>query len=71
MSSFTLEPHGITVENIARNLPTAILYEEAIRADPRSSISDSGALIAYSGDKTGRSPLDKRVVKNAESESDV
>lgn len=71
MSSFTLEPHGITLENIARNLPTAILYEEAIRADPRSCISDSGALIAYSGDKTGRSPLDKRVVKNAESESDV
>ena len=71
MSEFSLEAHGITVTNIARNLPSAILYEEAIRADPRSCISDTGALIAYSGDKTGRSPLDKRVVKNPESEEDI
>src|SRR5262249_12237266 len=35
------------------------------------AISDSGALIAYSGAKPGRSPKDKRVVKNAASEQDV
>ena len=71
MSDFNLEDHGITVQNIVRNPPPAILYEEAMKADPPCSIADSGALIAYSGTKTGRSPLDKRVVKNPESENDI
>jgi phosphoenolpyruvate carboxykinase (ATP) len=68
VSDFNLEAHGITVQKVLRNLAPALLYEEAIRADPRCCIADSGALIAYSGTKTGRSPLDKRVVKNPESE---
>ena len=71
MSKFSLEAYGITVEKVLRNLPPALLYEEAIRADPRCCIADSGALIAYSGTKTGRSPLDKRVVRNPESENDI
>lgn len=71
MSDFNLEAHGITVQKVLRNLAPALLYEEAIRADPRCCIADSGALIAYSGTKTGRSPLDKRVVKNPESENDI
>jgi len=71
VSDFNLEAHGITVQKVLRNLAPALLYEEAIRADPRCCIADSGALIAYSGTKTGRSPLDKRVVKNPESENDI
>ena len=71
MSDFNLEAHGIFVQNLFRNLPTAVLYEEAIRYDSRCSIAESGALIALSGDKTGRSPMDKRVVQNPESEADI
>jgi phosphoenolpyruvate carboxykinase (ATP) len=71
MSNFDLRPHGITVEDVRRNLPPAKLYAEALRDDPDAAMADSGALIAYSGAKTGRSPKDKRVVKHATSEKDV
>ena len=71
MDNFTLRQHGITVRNVYRNLSPSGLYEEAIRHEPGTSISDTGALIAYSGEKTGRSPKDKRVVKHADSEADV
>jgi phosphoenolpyruvate carboxykinase (ATP) len=71
MSQFELRGYGITVDDIRRNLAPAKLYAEAIRDDPDSAIADSGALIAYSGAKTGRSPKDKRVVKNPASEKDV
>ena len=36
-----------------------------------SAITASGALTAYSGTKTGRSPLDKRIVQEAGSEKEV
>jgi phosphoenolpyruvate carboxykinase (ATP) len=66
-----LSRHGITVQDVRRNLSPAQLYAEAIRCEKDCAIADSGALIAYSGAKTGRSPKDKRVVKNAASESEV
>jgi phosphoenolpyruvate carboxykinase (ATP) len=68
---FDLSAHGITVKEVLRNPAPSQLYEEAIRNDPGTSIADSGALIAYSGAKTGRSPNDKRVVKNPASEQNV
>jgi phosphoenolpyruvate carboxykinase (ATP) len=71
VSAFSLHSHGITVEDVCRNLPQSKLYEEAIRHDARARIADSGALVAYSGDKTGRSPRDKRIVRRPESEGDV
>src|SRR5262245_47030026 len=71
MSDFQLQEHGITVVDVRRNLVPPKLYAEAIREDPKSVIADSGALIAYSGEKTGRSPKDKRVVKHPDSENDV
>jgi phosphoenolpyruvate carboxykinase (ATP) len=71
MAHIDLRKHGITVEDIRRNLPPAKLYAEAIREDPNAAIADYGALIAYSGAKTGRSPKDKRVVKHPASEKDV
>ena len=71
MPPFTLDQHGLRVETVLRNLSPAGLYEEAIRHETGASIADSGALIAYSGDKTGRSPKDKRVVKHPDSENDV
>ncbi len=69
--SFDLSQHGLTVKQVIRNPSAARLYEEAIRHEPDSSIADKGALIAYSGEKTGRSPNDKRVVRHADSEKNV
>ena len=68
---FNLESYGIQVEEVSRNLPACTLYEEAIRSEPGSTISYRGALIAYSGTKTGRSPSDKRIVRHPDSESNV
>ena len=71
MGMLSLESHGIHVSDIRRNLHPSRLYEEAIRHESESRIADSGALVAYSGIKTGRSPKDKRIVKAAESEQDI
>ncbi len=71
MTAFNLEQHGLHVADIRRNYNPPRLYEDAIRRDPGTSIADSGALIAYSGTKTGRSPKDKRVAKHADSEKDI
>lgn len=40
------------------------LYEHAIKYEKGSFITSSGALATLSGAKTGRSPRDKRVVKD-------
>lgn len=69
--AFDLQAQGITVADIARNPPPAQLYEEAIRYDKRTSIAENGALVAYSGDKTGRSPKDKRIVKQSPSDANI
>lgn len=71
MASISLEQYGITVEDIHHNPPVPQLYADSIRGDKRSVIAASGALIAYSGEKTGRSPMDKRVVKLPDSADDV
>ncbi|MBI3462806.1 MAG: phosphoenolpyruvate carboxykinase (ATP) [Planctomycetes bacterium] len=70
-AAIDLRVHGISVTDIRRNLPPAELYAEAIREDPQCSLADTGALIAHSGEKTGRSPKDKRVVRHPDSERDV
>lgn len=71
MKTFDLNDHDLTVDEIHRNLPVGALYEHAIRYEKDASIADNGALVAYSGAKTGRSPKDKRVVKHAASEKDI
>ncbi len=70
-SIIDLSTHGITVKHVLRNPSPATLYEEAIRHDAGTTIADSGALIAYSGEKTGRSPKDKRVVRHPQSEANI
>ncbi len=57
LAAINLSPHGIHVQNVLRNPAPSRLYEEAIRHEPGTTIADSGALIAYSGEKTGRSPV--------------
>ncbi len=62
---FNLQDDGITVTEIHRNLPPSALYEHAIRYEKDASIAENGALVSYSGAKTGRSPKDKRLVKTS------
>jgi phosphoenolpyruvate carboxykinase (ATP) len=71
MNSLDVRQHELTVTEIHRNLPPSVLYEHAIRYDREATIAENGALVAYSGEKTGRSPKDKRIVKNPASEKDV
>lgn len=71
MDAFHLRQHGITVATVFRNCSPASLYEEAIRHEKLAAISDTGALLAYSGEKTGRSPKDKRIVRHENSERDI
>ncbi len=66
-----LQEYGITVDEVHHNLSPSSLYEHAIRYEKDASIAENGALVAYSGVKTGRSPKDKRVVRHPESEADV
>src|SRR4030095_6733362 len=70
-ASFTLDRHGLNVAEVNRNLPPSALYEHAIRYEKDASIADNGALVAYSGVKTGRSPKDKRVVEHPASTNDI
>lgn len=53
------------------NPSVAALYEDALVYETGTAITSTGALTAYSGAKTGRSPLDKRVVKEPSSEKDI
>ena len=65
-----LGPHGLNVRDAWRNTSVALLYEHGIKNDGEQ-ITSSGALSTSSGDKTGRSPRDKRVVENPTSACDV
>ena len=65
-----LSARQVYVTDVLRNAPPARLYEEAVKHD-RGIITASGALLSYSGSKTGRSPKDKRIVEHPASSGDV
>lgn len=67
----SLEQYGIDVADVVRNVPPARLYEEAIRNDKDAAVSRSGALMLRSGEKTGRSPSDKRIVETPDVADEV
>ncbi len=69
--SFSLKQYDIFCEEIHRNLSTPQLYEIALKREKGTAISDKGALLVYSGKKTGRSPKDKRIVKHPDSEQNI
>jgi len=62
---------NLDVEEIFYNSPAGVLYQQALQHEPGSAIVSSGALAVTSGKKTGRSPLDKRVVEEESSVDDV
>ncbi|MDR3197001.1 MAG: phosphoenolpyruvate carboxykinase (ATP), partial [Planctomycetaceae bacterium] len=66
---FDLSSYGIRVPHL-HNASPAILYEEALSRE-KSVLASSGALITSSGQKTGRSPKDKRIVKSQPSSTDI
>jgi phosphoenolpyruvate carboxykinase (ATP) len=68
---FSLEQHQITVEHVIRNAAPPVLYEAALRYEKGSAIASSGALVAMSGKKTGRSPADKRIVDEPATANDI
>ena len=61
MSPLLSPAHERNSTDVQRNAPVASLYEEAI-LNEGAVISSNGALINFSGKKTGRSPKDKRIV---------
>ncbi|MCB0664811.1 MAG: phosphoenolpyruvate carboxykinase (ATP), partial [Saprospiraceae bacterium] len=71
MGSFSLSKYEIYNEEIHRNLSIPELYEIALRNEKGTAISDTGALLVYSGKKTGRSPKDKRIVKHPDSAPNI
>ena len=68
---FDLSQYGIDVKEIYRNSSVPVLYELGLRLEKGTAISDVGALLVYSGEKTGRSPKDKRIVRNSSSENNI
>ena len=65
-----LSCYGLYVDDIIHNATPARLYEFAI-VDHHAVIAASGALATRSGDKTGRSPKDKRIVDDPASSDDI
>lgn len=61
----------LEADEIFYNTAPGILYNEALKHEKGSMIVSSGALAVKSGKKTGRSPLDKRIVLEDDSKDDV
>lgn len=55
---------------VRHNAPPPILYEDGL-LEKGTTISSTGALLAYSGRKTGRSPGDKRIVDEPSSSQHI
>ena len=71
MTSLSLQAHGIDVAHVVRNGTAPLLYELALKHEKGSAITSTGALVALSGEKTGRSPTDKRIVDEPETTGDI
>lgn len=68
--NFSLAQYGINAKAY-RNAAPAALYQLAFANDAKATLASSGALVAFSGEKTGRSPKDKRVVQNPASKDNI
>jgi len=70
-TNFSLAQYELKVDKVVRNATPARLYEFGLRDEKGTAITSTGALVAMSGEKTGRSPKDKRIVKEDSSSDDV
>jgi phosphoenolpyruvate carboxykinase (ATP) len=72
-----LEKFGLKHKNVLRNPSIPKLYADALAEVPAdyhtrpASVTDTGALLVYSGQKMGRVPKDKRIVREPSSEKDI
>jgi len=62
---------GLNPKVVYRNLASAELYEKALKYEEGTHVVANGALAALSGNKMGRSPMDKRVVREETTEQDI
>jgi len=75
----SIEDIGIRHHNVLRNLGTSELYDICSKPSQlpydyntlKSVVASNGALCAFSGKRTGRSPLDKRIVVDPSTQSEV
>src|SRR5262245_59421751 len=70
MSTVTHEEPALKASLVHRNLGVASLVEEAVRRG-EATLSSGGALVALTGEHTGRSPNDKYLVEEPESASRI
>ena len=61
---------GIAAKKIIRNPSVAMMYKIAMPKEEYVP-SGTGALIAMSGEKTGRSPTEKRIMEDADTKADI
>ncbi|XP_057434865.1 phosphoenolpyruvate carboxykinase (ATP) 1-like [Lotus japonicus] len=67
----SISDSSLKFTHILHNLSPAELYEQAIKYEKGSFVTATGALATLSGAKTGRSPRDKRVVKDDTTEREL
>lgn len=70
-AAFDVSDSALKFTHVLYNLSPAELYEQAIKYEKGSFITATGALATLSGAKTGRSPRDKRVVKDDTTQHDL
>ncbi|KAF5769592.1 putative carboxy-lyase [Helianthus annuus] len=69
--AFSASDSSLKSTHVLHNLSPAELYEQAIKYEQGSFITSTGALATLSGAKTGRSPKDKRVVRDDVTEDEL
>ncbi|PIE45620.1 MAG: phosphoenolpyruvate carboxykinase (ATP) [Gammaproteobacteria bacterium] len=67
----SLSQYGINTSSFLHNPAPAKLYQLALTHEKGTAISSTGALISLSGEKTGRSPGDKRIVEHPDSKDNI
>ena len=70
-AAFDLKQYEIDVAHIDAQRPGRRCCMKTPISRERAAIADSGALIIRSGAKTGRSPLDKRIVDHPDSTANI
>ena len=67
-----LSAHCIAVTDVKRNPTPSEIYEDALGSGESNLVkAANGALVAFSGTKTGRSPSDKHIVRDPDTEADI
>ncbi|KAI4387186.1 hypothetical protein MLD38_005035 [Melastoma candidum] len=69
--TISVRDSSLKFTHVLYNPSPADLYEQAITYEKGSFITSSGALATLSGAKTGRSPRDKRIVKDETTEDEL